>query len=132
MQVRVLFFGQLKEIVGSAQDDAELAEGARVEDLFERYGQRFPKLAAFRPSIAASVNQEYADWRSPLAAGDEVAFFPPVSGGQQQATIQTIFSNWCATRFARRKSWTASRRPKMARWSTSTASCATVSRASPT
>jgi molybdopterin converting factor small subunit len=56
VRVRVLFFGQLKEIVGSAQDDAELAEGARVEDLFDRYGQRFPKLVEFRPSIAASVN----------------------------------------------------------------------------
>jgi molybdopterin converting factor subunit 1 len=86
VRVRVLFFGQLKEIVGSAQDDADLADGARVEDLFNRYGQRFPKLAAFRPSIAASVNQEYANWQSPLSSGDEVAFLPPVSGGQEQAT----------------------------------------------
>jgi molybdopterin converting factor subunit 1 len=86
VRVRVLFFGQLKEIVGAAQDDAELAEGSRVEDLFDRYGQRFPKLAEFRPSVAASVNQEYANWRSPLAPGDEVAFLPPVSGGQQPAT----------------------------------------------
>lgn len=81
MRVRVLFFGQLKDIVGSAQDDAELSEGARVEDLFERYGRRFPKLAEFRPSIAASVNQEYAEWRAPLREDDEVAFLPPVSGG---------------------------------------------------
>jgi len=86
MRVRVLFFGQLKEIVGAAQDDAELSEGARVEDLFARYGRRFPRLAEFRDSIAASVNQEYTEWRAPLKAGDEVAFLPPVSGGQQ-ATI---------------------------------------------
>jgi molybdopterin synthase catalytic subunit len=82
VRVRVLFFGQLKDIVGVAQDDAELSDGARVEDLFERYGRRFPKLAEFRPSIAASVNQEYAGWRAPLSTGDEVAFLPPVSGGQ--------------------------------------------------
>ena len=63
---------------------------ARVEDLFERYGRRFPKLAAFRSSVAASVNQEYAGWRAPLSAGDEVAFLPPVSGGQQ-AAVETIF-----------------------------------------
>jgi MoaE-MoaD fusion protein len=92
VRVRVLFFGQLKEIVGSAQDDADLADGARVEDLFDRYGQRFPKLAEFRPSIAASINQEYANWQSPLSSGDEVAFLPPVSGGQEQATqIEDIF-----------------------------------------
>jgi molybdopterin converting factor subunit 1 len=91
MRVRVLFFGQLKDIVGASQEDAELSDGARVEDLFERYGRRFPKLAEFRPSIAASVNQEYAGWRAPLASGDEVAFLPPVSGGQQTAVSADIF-----------------------------------------
>jgi MoaE-MoaD fusion protein len=85
MRVRVLFFGQLKEIVGVAEEDAEISEGARVEDVFERYGRRFPKLAEFRTAIALSVNQEYATWRSPLAGGDEVAFLPPVSGGATKA-----------------------------------------------
>jgi molybdopterin converting factor subunit 1 len=91
MRVRVLFFGQLKDIVGLAVDDAELSDGARVEDLFERYGRRFPKLAEFRPSIAASVNQEYASWRVQLSSGDEVAFLPPVSGGQQTAVTEDNF-----------------------------------------
>ena len=91
MRVHVLFFGQLKEITGVTEEDAELSEGARVEDLFERYGRRFPKLAEFRPSIAASVNQEYAGWRAPLSTGDEVAFLPPVSGGQQAAVADDIF-----------------------------------------
>jgi MoaE-MoaD fusion protein len=91
VRVRVLFFGQLKDIVGFAQDDAELSDGARVEDLFERYGRRFPKLAEFRASIAASVNQEYSGWRAPLSSGDEVAFLPPVSGGQQSAVVEDIF-----------------------------------------
>jgi MoaE-MoaD fusion protein len=83
VRVRVLFFGQLKDITGLAHEDAEIAEGTRVEDLFERYGQRFPRLAEFRASVATSVNQEYAAWRAPLSSGDEVAFLPPVSGGQQ-------------------------------------------------
>jgi molybdopterin synthase catalytic subunit len=82
MRVRVLFFGQLKDIVGIAQEDAELSADTRVQDLFERYGQRFPKLAEFRPSVAVSVNQEYSRWEAPLFAGDEVAFLPPVSGGE--------------------------------------------------
>ena len=91
MRVHVLFFGQLKEITGVSEEDAELSDGARVEDLFERYGRRFPKLADFRPSIAASVNQEYAGWRASLATGDEVAFLPPVSGGQQTVVADDIF-----------------------------------------
>jgi molybdopterin synthase catalytic subunit len=91
VRVRVLFFGQLKEIVGVAQEEAELSDGARVEDLFERYGRRFPKLAEFRPSIAASINQEYALWTASLSTGDEVAFLPPVSGGQQAPAVEDIF-----------------------------------------
>src|ERR1700720_243624 len=81
MQVRVLFFGRLKDIVGKSEESAELSEGARVEDLFARYGRSFPELARFRASVVASVNQEFAEWRAPLAPGDEVAFLPPVSGG---------------------------------------------------
>src|SRR6202451_2575842 len=91
MRVRVLFFGQLKEIVGAAEEDAELSEGARVEDLFERYARRFPKLAEFRNAIAASVNQEYAEWRAPLVDGNEVAFLPPVSGGRQTTVTADVF-----------------------------------------
>ena len=81
MHVRVLFFGQLKDIVGQTEELAEVSEGARVDDLFERYGRSFPELAKFRASVVASVNQEFAEWRTPLSSNDEVAFLPPVSGG---------------------------------------------------
>jgi molybdopterin converting factor subunit 1 len=91
MRVHVLFFGRLKEIVGNAEDHAELSEGARVEDLFARYGTRFPELARYRSSVVASVNQEFAEWRAPLASGDEVAFLPPVSGGQQAQLVEDIY-----------------------------------------
>jgi molybdopterin converting factor subunit 1 len=92
MQVRVLFFGRLKEIVGFADDTAELSEGARLEDLFARYGARFPELAQFRASVAAAVNQEYAEWHAPLHNNDEVAFLPPVSGGEDVVADATTAS----------------------------------------
>jgi molybdopterin synthase catalytic subunit/molybdopterin converting factor small subunit len=88
MHVRVLFFGRLKDIVGRGEDLAELPEGSRVEDLFARYRSAFPTLSGLRPSVAASVNQELADWASPLNAGDEVAFLPPVSGGAVAAAAR--------------------------------------------
>jgi molybdopterin converting factor subunit 1 len=91
MRVRVLFFGQLREITGLNQDETDLSEGARVEDLFNRYGAQFPKLLEFRASVAASINQEYAPWPAPLSQGDEVAFLPPVSGGQQTAAASDLF-----------------------------------------
>jgi molybdopterin converting factor subunit 1 len=104
MQVRVLFFGRLKEIVGFADDTAELSEGARVEDLFARYGNRFPELAQFRPSVAAAVNQEYAEWRALLHNNDEVAFLPPVSGGEAAPLThlmpRAMSVRLCALRFA--------------------------------
>jgi molybdopterin converting factor subunit 1 len=95
MRVRVLFFGRLRDIVGKAEEQAEVSEGARVEDLFERYGRNFPELSKFRESVAASVNQEFAEWRAPLAAGDEVAFLPPVSGGAVPADA-AVEENLCA------------------------------------
>ncbi|MFZ0820344.1 MAG: molybdenum cofactor biosynthesis protein MoaE [Candidatus Acidiferrales bacterium] len=82
MLVRVLFFGRLKEIVGLGEDSAEFTAGARVADVFARYGSRFPELERFRPSVAAAVNQQYSEWNASVASGDEVAFLPPVSGGQ--------------------------------------------------
>jgi molybdopterin converting factor subunit 1 len=95
MRVRVLFFGRLKDIVGKSEESAELSEGARVEDLFARYGRSFPELAKFRSSVVASVNQEFAEWRATLASGDEVAFLPPVSGGSTSASA-AVGENQCA------------------------------------
>ena len=95
MHVRVLFFGRLKDIVGKSEENAELSDGARVEDLFARYGRNFPELAKFRSSVVASVNQEFAEWRAPLSSGDEVAFLPPVSGGGV-STGAAVGENQCA------------------------------------
>lgn len=91
MRVRVLFFGMLREIVGRAEDAAEVAEGARVQDLFAQYSSRFPRFAQLRTSVVASVNEEFAEWGAPLAAGDEVAFLPPVSGGQRAAVAEDVY-----------------------------------------
>jgi molybdopterin converting factor subunit 1 len=98
MRVRVLFFGRLKDIVGTGEQQAEITAGAVVEDLFDRYGATFPELAKFRASVVASVNQEFAEWRAPLSSGDEVAFLPPVSGGSIStgSTGAAVEENLCA------------------------------------
>jgi len=89
MGVRVLFFGQLREIVGRGEEETDLEEGARVEDVFARYRTAFPRLARLRPSLVASVNQEFAEWGAALRHGDEVAFLPPVSGGEERLETAT-------------------------------------------
>lgn len=87
MVVRVLFFGQLKEIVGKAEEACLAPDHWRLEDLFASYAVNFPRLSEFRASVAASINQEYAAWDARLRAGDEVAFLPPVSGGQKTEVL---------------------------------------------
>jgi molybdopterin converting factor subunit 1 len=81
IRIKVLFFGRLKEIAGCAGDEVELAEGAPIESVFAQYAARYPELARYRGSLVASCNQEFAAWMTPLHAGDEVGFLPPVSGG---------------------------------------------------
>ena len=81
MQVRVLFFGMLKEMAGRSSESLELPEGATLADLLSRYERDMPRLKQFLPSIALSINEEYAAVSSRLKPGDEVALLPPVSGG---------------------------------------------------
>ena len=81
LAVKVLFFGRVRELTAISEDAVEMAAGATLSDLFVSYIQRYPKLAEFRGSLVASRNQEFAPWDTPLAAGDEIAFLPPVSGG---------------------------------------------------
>ena len=81
VRVKVLFFGRLKEIAGRGEDSVEIAEGSSIEQLFAAFTTQHPELVPFRASLVASRNQEFAAWSTPLHAGDEVAFLPPVSGG---------------------------------------------------
>jgi MoaE-MoaD fusion protein len=86
MQIRVLFFGALKELVGRSSETMDLPADARVADLLARYGTQYPRFEALRPSLAVSVNQEYSSLDRVLTAGDEVGVLPPVSGGVPSAS----------------------------------------------
>ena|SRR5579864_197285 len=92
MVLRVLFFGQLKDIVGKAEEACQAPDGWRLEDLFASYSEKFPRLGEFRTSVAAAINQDYATWDTCLRAGDEVAFLPPVSGGQETRVAEDLYS----------------------------------------
>lgn len=81
MQIRVLFFGVLKDIGGRGSELIDLPEQACLKDLLVHLQQQTPDLKAHLPSTAISVNQEYARPDSILRHGDEVALLPPVSGG---------------------------------------------------
>ena len=82
MLVRVLLFGQLKDLVGRSSDELELAAGARLETVFAHYASQHPKFAAMAGSVAMARNQRFADPSEAVEDGDEVAMMPPVSGGK--------------------------------------------------
>ena len=83
--ITVVYFARLREALG--QSTEELALPADVRDLaglrrllMGRGGAWTDELADSRP-VRAAVNQDMADGGTPVRDGDEVAFFPPVTGG---------------------------------------------------
>jgi molybdopterin synthase catalytic subunit len=88
MQVRVLFFGVLKDLLSSSGEAVVLPEGATVAHLMERLrdGAAHPVWSA----LAVAVNREYAAASAVLHEGDEVALLPPVSGGADGADVAPI------------------------------------------
>src|SRR5690348_10711290 len=81
MRARVLFFGMLRDLVGRASEDAELAPDSDLRTVFDHYAALHPRLRDLAGSIVMARNQEFADLTTPLQEGDEIAFLPPVSGG---------------------------------------------------
>jgi molybdopterin converting factor subunit 1 len=81
MQVRVLFFGVLKDIVGCAEETLEVAPQSTVGSVYESFSRRFETLRDKRPSILFARNREFSSAEAVLSEDDEIAFLPPVSGG---------------------------------------------------
>lgn len=81
MALKVLYFAGLREAIGSGGESIELPLGAAtVADLRESLGQRHPALLTAK-NLRAAVNQKMVGMDASVADGDEVAFFPPVTGG---------------------------------------------------
>ncbi len=85
MKVSVLYFASLREKLGCASEELELAPGQAsvgtlLAQLRARGGAWAEALAEGRP-VRCALNQDMVKPDAPLSAGDEVAFFPPVTGG---------------------------------------------------
>jgi MoaE-MoaD fusion protein len=87
VQVKLLFFASLKDIVGSRQLDFDVPSGATVNDLLERLEARYPGLRPYRSIVLTSLNEDYVDRSTVVSDGDEVAIFPPVSGGASSEPV---------------------------------------------
>ena len=81
MKVRARFFGLYRELVGSSQADLEIEEKISLDDLRQKLAVVFPALQAFADNLLLAVNGEYGSAELQLKDGDEIAVFPPLSGG---------------------------------------------------
>lgn len=77
MSIKVLYFASLKELFGRSEEQLEPADLNTVGDVW----QHVSKGREMSQQVLFSINQEYADVDAPIKDGDEVAFFPPVTGG---------------------------------------------------
>jgi molybdopterin synthase sulfur carrier subunit len=85
MKVKLLFFAALREQLGTMAEEVELPAGvttlAALRDHLRARGGNYEKALSEKTLVRMAVNQEMAQPTAKLAAGDEVAFFPPVTGG---------------------------------------------------
>ena len=81
--IKVLFFAQVRELVGTDSLTLDASELATVEAVRQQLAARGDRwaLALESGKLLAAVNQSLVAADHPLRAGDEVAFFPPVTGG---------------------------------------------------
>jgi molybdopterin converting factor subunit 1 len=78
----VLLFARLRELAGAAEVDVQVdAAEATIAAVWAALIARYPALAPHAPAMSCARNAEYARMHTPVADGDEVAFLPPVSGG---------------------------------------------------
>jgi molybdopterin converting factor subunit 1 len=90
MNVQVKLFATLKDRAGSNHVNVDLPDDATVSTLLDRLAQTQPKLAPSLPTCLVAINQEFAFGATPIRSGDEVALFPPVSGGSSYPEIFRI------------------------------------------
>ena len=76
MSITVRFFASVRERVGKAQEIIDSAGINNVADVWKQSAR-----IALPDNLLAAVNMEYARPDQPVRDGDEVAFFPPVTGG---------------------------------------------------
>jgi molybdopterin synthase sulfur carrier subunit len=90
MKVNLLFFAKYREQLDCSELSIELAESSSVRDLCQQLsekGESWQQVfwqtdsSSSMPSLQVAVNQTIANFSHELQDGDEVAFFPPVTGG---------------------------------------------------
>ncbi len=85
MNIKVLYFARIKESVNYSAEDLALPEGvatvAALKSHLAERGGTWTDLFSGKQMVRAAINHELVDNKATINDGDEVAFFPPVTGG---------------------------------------------------
>ena len=86
MKINILFFAGIREMFGIHEKDIEILESENspykvLSFLSEKEQGSWAEQINKKDSIRVAINQEISDWNDPLSDGDELAFFPPITGG---------------------------------------------------
>jgi molybdopterin synthase sulfur carrier subunit len=81
MKVRVLFFAQLRDLIGAPELTVDLAEGATVADLLVKIYENKPTLRAHDAGILVGAGVEFVNRDYKLNPADQISIMPPVQGG---------------------------------------------------
>jgi molybdopterin synthase catalytic subunit len=92
MELEIRLFATLKDRAGQERILVSLAEPATVESLLTAVSTSYPALATAVRSSIVSVNKTFAGMETAVQPGDEIAIFPPVSGGEAQSPHPTYFA----------------------------------------
>ena len=85
MKLKILYFASLREKLGKDAEEIELPAGvatvAGLRNHLQRLGSSYENAFSKKALLRAAVNQDMVKEGASIKAGDEVAFFPPVTGG---------------------------------------------------
>jgi len=80
VRVRVKYFASFRDMTGKTLETLEVPEGVTVEGLREHVKGLYEKIAR-KDQVLVAVNGAFVPLDTVVREGDDVAFFPPVSGG---------------------------------------------------
>ena len=81
MNVRVQFYAQLRELIGTQELEFDLPQGTTIRELLENIYAQKPTLRSHDKSILVGAGLEFVDRNYKLNPGEEIAIMPPVQGG---------------------------------------------------
>ena len=80
-KVKIKLFASLREAAGCSEKEWAFPDGSTLQTLLLHLEKEHPRLEHLSDHAWIAVNQRYASMDTLLEDGDEVALFPPVSGG---------------------------------------------------